>query len=313
MKILVTGGCGFFGANFVRYILDNTDWDVVVVDRLSYAGKLDRLKGLDHTRLRVVFHDIYKPFNNALINYMKDVDYIVHAAAESHAAKSCVDTKPFIDANVIGTINILEAARYIRPKKFIYISTDETVVKGDENSQLNPSNVYSATKACGEYIANAYRRSFSVPVIITRSSNMYGIMQDKEKFIPMTISKILNNEVVTIHQDFYGEIGTRQWLHTDDQSSAILFLLENGKIGDTYHVAGERISNLEIVGAIASYLDLSFKSLYVNAFEQYPAHDLHYNITDEKIKCMGWTPKMNFYNELNKIVHWSVIYKEWLQ
>jgi dTDP-glucose 4,6-dehydratase len=312
MKILISGGAGFFGANFVRYIIDNTDWEVVVIDRLSYAGRLDRLKDLPQDRLEIIHHDISKPFDNLLLSKL-DVDYVAHAAAESHAAKSCVDTKPFIDANVIGTLNILEAARIIKPKKFIYVSTDETVVEGDENSACNPSNVYAATKACGEFIANCYRRSFNVPVIITRSSNMYGMMQDTEKFIPMTIKKCLTFKVITIHESYNEEIGTRQWLHVDDQSNALLFLLENGVVGETYHVAGEKYSNFDVAEFISDTVGRQeFVYDLVNPFEQYPAHDLHYNISDNKIRSMGWEPKMNFYEELSKIVNWSVENKEWL-
>jgi dTDP-glucose 4,6-dehydratase len=169
-----------------------------------------------------------------------------------------------------------------------------------ESDELRPSNPYSASKAAGEMLVRAYQDSFELPCLVTRSSNIYGTRQNEEKFIPMVLQKLKNEEIIEIHAGPKGEIGSRQWLHTSDQSAAILFLLQSEQINETYHIAGERKTNDEVACALARGRQGTCR--IVDAFEQYPGHDLHYNLDDSKLRSLGWSPKMKFEWGIQQIV-----------
>jgi dTDP-glucose 4,6-dehydratase len=320
-RVLVTGACGFAGSHIVEWFVNHTDWEVVALDCLTYAGNLAALKHLPQNRVEVVHHDFRKPFNDFLLNtysLIKRVDYIVHNGAESHVMRSLKNPAVFVDSNITGTVNMLEAARHIEPAKFIYVSTDEVFGPAKagysytEKDALWPSNPYSATKAAGELYAHAYRQAFGVPVIITRSNNMFGERQHPEKFVPMTIRKILQETTVDIHTNGEGVPNTRQWMHASTQASALLFLLEHGTVGEKYHVGGSEYTNLEIAQDIANILMLHLNFRFVDIERQFPGHDHGYSVDDSKIRRLGWKPPVNFFSALCSTVDWTKQHPEWL-
>ena len=257
MKILVTGGAGFIGSNFVHYVLGETDHTVTVLDKLTYAGNLASLEGLPADRFRFVKGDIQ---DAALVDELfADHDAVVHYAAESHNDNSLDDPRPFLDTNIVGTYTLLEAARR-HDIRFHHISTDE--VYGDlelddparftEQTPYNPSSPYSSTKAGSDLLVRAWVRSFGVKATISNCSNNYGPYQHVEKFIPRQITNVLRGE----RPKLYGKgENVRDWIHANDHSSAVLTILEQGEIGETYLIGadGEK-NNKEVVELILTTL-----------------------------------------------------------
>lgn len=318
-KVLITGGAGFTGSHIVERILRETEWKIISLDRLTYAGSLDRLAHLPKERIKVVHHDFRVPFEAQLLRELDGVDYIIHNGAETHVKRSFTTPGLFIESNIIGTFHVLEAARKLSPERFLYTSTDEVFGPSSvnqcftENDSLIPSNPYSASKAGGEMLVRAYFRSFQLQTITTRTMNMFGERQHPEKFIPMTIRKILQGEKVTIHVSPKQEIGSRQWLHASVQASAIIFLLEKGVPGEVYHIAGENHCNLSIARRIADILEMDLGWSLVNAYEEFPAHDLHYSIDATKILKLGWFNRASFEAQLAKTVRWTKEHPDWLR
>ena len=308
MKVLLTGAAGFAGSHIADEIVNFTDWNIVALDCLTYAGHISNLSLVPKERLQFVYHDFRKPLSMANLTTIGEVDYIIHNGAETHVKNSFYNPQLFFDSNVVGTMNMLDAARVLKPKVFLYTSTDEVFGQSSgsqgfkEGDGLNPSNPYSASKAAGEMMVHAYAKSYQLPAIITRTMNMFGIRQHVEKFIPMTIANIKKDLPVDIHTNASGEVGSRQWLHASDQASAILYLLNNGKVGETYHISGERHSNVEVVNEIAKRLKKQPVINYVNAYNEFPGHDLHYCLNDDKIRDMGWSPSLSFREGLDLTV-----------
>ena len=298
MKILVTGAAGFAGSHIVDEILRSTDADVIGLDSLTYAGHMENLPNPTEPRFRFIYHDFRAPLPQRTLESIGKVNFIIHNGAETHVKTSFENPELFFQSNAVGTLNMLEAARILEPSLFVYISTDEVFGQSSEpkfeDDALNPSNPYSASKAAGEMLVRAYTKSFGVPCIITRTMNMYGPRQDKEKFIPLVLDRMLKQLDVEIHCDADGNIGSRQWLHVKDQASALMFLLQYGTVGETYHIAGERKTNLEVIAALHEEYRLPCMGTLVNAYEKWPGHDLHYCINDDKIRNMGWAPKLTF-------------------
>jgi len=244
MKILITGGCGFIGHHFVEHVFKNTDWDIVIIDRLSYASNgFERLRDtetLDNNRIKVFTCDLILPLSEGLIKEIGEVNYIVHMAAETHVDNSIKTPELFLDNNIKSTYNLLEYARNHLPnlKTFFYFSTDEVFgpALGDtlykEWDRHKPTNPYSASKSAAEQICIAYENTYKTPLMIVNVMNAFGERQHVEKFIPLCMKKLLNNEKIYIHS--YPDkktAGTRFYIHGRNIASAVLFLIKNGEIG----------------------------------------------------------------------------------
>lgn len=294
-RILVTGGAGFIGSNFVHHLVQHTDHSVVVLDNLTYAGNLASLAGLPEKRVRFVKGDIQ---DVALVDELfADVDAVVHFAAESHNDNSLKNPRPFLDTNIIGTYTLLEAARK-HDRRFHHISTDE--VYGDlelddpgrftETTPYNPSSPYSSTKAGSDLLVRAWVRSFGVRATISNCSNNYGPRQHVEKFIPRQITNVLQGE----RPKLYGTgQNVRDWIHADDHSSAVLTILDRGHIGETYLVGadGEK-NNIEVVELILTLMGQP-KDAFDHVQDR-PGHDLRYAIDSSKLRAeLGWMPQFN--------------------
>jgi dTDP-glucose 4,6-dehydratase len=287
-RVLITGIAGFSGSHLAERVLDTTDWEVIGLDCLTYAGRLQNLAQLDTSRIQMIYQDFSHTLDtDTLIHKLGDIDYIVHLGAETHVANSLKDPSRFVASNIMGTFNLLEAAKWLKPKKFLFVSTDEVfgggLVPRTETDPLNPSNPYAATKAAAEYLVRAFGRTYDIPWIITRTSNIYGNRQHKEKFVPLIMDKIERNETIEIHADKEGVIGSRQWVFAPDQARALIFLLKNPTVNEIYHIAGERKNNLEVVRQVnRNYTNIKI----VNAFDKYHGHDLHYALDDSKLRAL---------------------------
>lgn len=314
MRILVTGGAGFIGANFVHHLVGATDHHVTVLDALTYAGNRASLAGLPEERVTFVHGDVADA--DLVDDLFATTDAVVHFAAESHNDNSLDDPRPFLNTNVVGTFTLLEAARR-RDVRFHHISTDE--VYGDlalddperftEATPYNPSSPYSATKAGSDLLVRAWVRSFGVAATISNCSNNYGPYQHVEKFIPRQITNVLRG----IRPKLYGEgRNVRDWIHAEDHSSAVLRILEKGTIGQTYLIGadGEK-DNKSVVEMI---LDLMGQptDAYDHVVDR-AGHDLRYAIDSSKLRDeLGWTPEYSdFRAGLDATIAWYREHEEW--
>lgn len=313
-RILVTGGAGFIGCNFVHFIMEHTRLHVTVLDKLTYAGSIDSLSGMPSDRYEFVRGDIC---DAALVDsLLSSVDAVVHFAAESHNDNSLEDPRPFLDTNLLGTFTLIEAARKYGTR-FHHISTDE--VYGDlalddpdrftENSVYRPTSPYSATKAGSDMLVRAWVRSFGLQATISNCSNNYGPYQHVEKFIPRQITNILNG----VRPRLYGQgLNVRDWIHVADHSSAVLRILEAGRIGETYLIGadGER-SNREVVEKL---LELAGKPRDAyDLVHDRPGHDLRYAIDSSKLRReLGWMPGYRDFDAgLSDTVQWYRDNEDW--
>jgi len=323
-RIIVTGGAGFIGSNFVHYVVNNyLDVHVTVLDKLTYAGNEVNLFGLPSDRVRLVVGDIA---DADLVNSLaKDVDAIVHYAAESHNDNSLNDPSPFVHTNIIGTYVLLEAARKYN-LRFHHVSTDE--VYGDlplredlpENGEgpgekftdktpYNPSSPYSATKAGSDHLVHAWFRSFGVKATISNCSNNYGPFQHIEKFIPRQITNILSG----IRPKLYGEgKNVRDWIHTEDHSSAVWTILEKGRLGETYLIGADGEENNKSVVELILELMGHEKDAYDHVVDR-PGHDLRYAIDASKLRDeLGWNPQFtDFKSGLADTIKWYTDNQDW--
>lgn len=319
-RILITGACGFAGSHMVEYFFKHTTWDILVLDRLTYAGHLDRLAAYRQSpRVKFIFHDFRAEFSDHVLDQLYPLDYVIHNGAESHVATSLKEPRRFVEANVLGTLNVLEAALVHNVKRFLYTSTDEVHgatppgVQFSEDAPIRPSNPYSAAKAGGEALVHAYWRSYGLPVTITRCQNLFGERQHPEKFIPLCIGKILKGEVVPIHGDSEGNSGSRMWVHARNESDAIHFLLNHEQaVGETFHIVGEERSNLGIAQCIASVLGRELKYEIVDIRKTIPGHDLRYSLSQSKLNGLGWNQPVNFEDSLRNTIAWYDRNREYL-
>jgi dTDP-glucose 4,6-dehydratase len=311
-RVLVTGGCGFIGSNFIRMLLaKRPDWEIVNLDRLTYAGRLENLQDVaGDPRYRFVRGDICDPA--AVAEAMAGCTLAVNFAAETHVDRSLLGAGHFIDTDIKGVMVLLEEARARGIERFVQISTDEvygSIAEGSfsEESVLNPRNPYAASKAGGDRLAHAYWASYSVPVIITRASNNYGPYQYPEKLIPLFVTNALRDVPVPLYGDGRN---VRDWLHVADHCSAVLFLLERGEVGEVYNVAGgnER-ENVDITRTILRLLGKP-ESLIRHVADRV-GHDRRYSLDAAKLRGLGWEPSVDFDRGIEEAVAWYVANEWW--
>lgn len=315
MKIVVTGGAGFIGSNFVHYVYrERPDWQIVVYDLLTYAGNQANIAGLDKSRVTLIQADICDA--QAIDAAVADADAVVHFAAESHNDNSLHTPWPFVNTNLIGTYQILEAVRK-HGKRLHHISTDEVYgdlelddpAKFTPDTPYNPSSPYSSTKAGSDLLVRAWVRSFGVQATISNCSNNYGPYQHVEKFIPRQITEILENRKPKLYGT--GE-NVRDWIHAEDHSSGVLTILEKGTIGETYLIGadGEK-SNKDVVEMI---LQLMGKDPHdYDHVNDRPGHDLRYAIDATKLRAqLNWQPKYtDFESGLRDTIEWYKANQDW--
>ena len=302
MRVLVTGGAGFIGSNFVHYALENTTHEIVTLDALTYAGSRSNLDGtLESDRHRFVEGDIR---NSELVNELvSGVDAVVNFAAESHVDRSIDSAEPFVSTNVQGTQTLLDAARSHDIERFLQISTDEVygeVLDGtfSEGDALEPRNPYAATKAGADLLAHSYYTTYGLPVLITRSSNNYGPRQHPEKLIPKFITNAANGDPLPVYGD---GSNVREWTYVVDNCRGIDFVLEQGVPGEVYNIgSGLELSNLEVTKRILKATGCS--DALIEFVEDRPGHDQRYALETEKITDLGWEPRWGFDEGLDETV-----------
>lgn len=306
MKILVTGGAGFIGSNFIIYILKKyPSYEIVNLDALTYAGNLKNLKEVERNKnYRFLHGNILN--KSDIEKSARECDVIINFAAESHVDNSIKNSSPFLQTNIIGTHNLLEYAKNNNIKKFIQISTDEvygSINEGlfTENSQINPSSPYSASKAAADHMVKAYHETWKLNVNITRCSNNFGPRQHKEKFIPTCITKLFKNELIPIYGN--GQ-NVRDWIYVDDHSRAIDLVLHKGISGEVYNIGGDcQMKNIDIASEILQCLGK--KTKYLSFVEDRLGHDYRYAIDSTKIKTqLGWKLNKNFQSRLKDTIKW---------
>lgn len=313
-RILITGGAGFIGSNFVRYILNkHGDYEIVNLDSLTYCGNLENLSGIeDNPGYTFCKGDITD--KELVFKIMADVDYIVNFAAESHVDRSIEDPEIFIKSNVLGTQVLLDAAREYDIQKYLQVSTDE--VYGSlgktgyfrEDTPLAPNSPYSASKAGADLMVRAYNKTFDLPVNITRCSNNYGPYQFPEKLIPLMISNALENKPLPVYGD---GMNVRDWLHVHDHCSAIDLVLHKGEVGEVYNIGGNNEKkNIEIVKLILKNLN---KPEYLIKFvKDRLGHDRRYAIDSTKIQNeLGWKPEYTFETGIAETIKWYLDNRKW--
>jgi len=316
MKLLVTGGAGFIGSNFIKYILNKyPDYSVVNLDILTYAGNLENLKeAKNNPGYKFVKGDICdRELADSLV---KDIDAIVHFAAESHVDRSILDASPFIKTNVLGTQVLLEAAR-AKDVRFHHVSTDEVFGSlgpddepFNENTPYGPRSPYSASKAASDHLVRAYFHTHNLPITISNCTNNYGPYQFPEKFIPLFVTNLLEGKKVPLYGD---GLNVRDWLYTEDHCRAIDAVLHRGKIGETYCVGGNcEKTNIEIAKTILKLLDKDESS--IEPVKDRLGHDRRYAMSIKKIsEELGWQPEVNFEEGLQKTIEWYKNNENWWQ
>lgn len=317
MKLLVTGGAGFIGSNFILYWLKKYPQDKIVnLDKLTYAGNLENLKAIEkNANYEFVHGDICNP---QLVNTLaKKTDVIIHLAAESHVDRSILDPAPFIKTNIEGTYVLLEAALKNKVKKFHHISTDEVFgalelksnEKFNDKSPYSPRSPYSASKAASDHLVRAYFTTYNLPITISNCSNNFGPFQFPEKLIPLAITNIIEGKKVPVYGD---GLYVRDWLYVEDHCRAIDLILQKGKIGATYLIGGltEDIANIDIIKNILKIMGKDQSE--IEFVKDRPGHDRRYAIDWSRINQeLGWKPENNFEEYLKLTIDWYVNNKKW--
>jgi dTDP-glucose 4,6-dehydratase len=315
LRIIVTGGAGFIGSNFIRYISKSRpDWDITNFDALTYAGNLGNLRDVEgRQNYKFIKGDISNPDDVERL-FFREYDCLVNFAAESHVDRSLYDPGLFMKTNVLGTQLLLNYALEKGIKRFIQVSTDE--VYGslgpsgcfDESSPLSPNSPYAASKASADVLCRSYFKTFELPVIITRSGNNYGPYQFPEKLIPFFITRALKDESLPLYGD---GMNVRDWLYVEDDCEAILTVIERGTEGEVYNIGGgNEISNLDLTRSILRILGKP-ESL-IKFVKDRPGHDRRYALDSDKIRSgLGWSPRTDFEAGLKATVEWYRDNREW--
>ncbi len=317
MRVLITGGCGFIGSNFIRYFINKHPYyKILNVDKLTYASNLENLKSLGRRR-----NYRFKKTDISNTSVMKNVfdkfqpDAVINFAAESHVDRSIMAPAPFIKTNFLGVGVLLNLALKFQLKRFLQISTDEvygSILRGSfrEDSPLDPSSPYAASKAAADALVMAYYKTHNLPVLITRSSNNYGPYQFPEKLIPLTIINALTKRKIPVYGD---GMNVRDWLHVQDNCAAIDVVFHRGAIGEIYNIGGEtELTNLYVIRKILKLLDRD-ESL-ISFVKDRPGHDRRYSLSLNRIRRqLGWHPATSFATGIERTIEWYAKNKKWLK
>ena len=332
-RFLITGGCGFIGHHLIEGVLKTTDWEIIILDALTYAGSLNRLTDIDiwpkeKHRVKFVWHDLKAPISETTHKMIGELDYVWHLAAESDVGRSLENSIPFVMSNVVGTANLLEYVKKYQPniEKFVTFSTDEVFgpapigVEYKEGDTCNPSNPYSASKEGQEAISKAFAFSFGLPIMITRTMNCIGERQHPEKFIPKTVKAILEGKPVVIH-GLPGNISSRKWIHARNVCDALLFLInnnveliekkyQNDPSHGIYHIVGEERNALELANKISKIVkgrELGQSEIeFVDFHRTRPGHDARYSLSGEKLKKLGFEYRLSLEQSFDKMIRWMI-------
>ena len=337
-KVLITGGAGFIAHHIIAHIIKNTDWEIVTVDRLDISGNLNRLHEIlgqfsakDKKRLKIVFHDLKAEINSQIISEIGEPNIILHLAAASHVDRSILYPMEFVQDNVIGTVNLLDYAKKIKNlEKFVYFSTDEIFgnapkeVSYKEYDRYNSTNPYSASKAAAEEFCVAYENTYKLPIYITHTMNVFGERQHPEKFIPMVIQRVRDNQKVFVHSNKEKtQAGSRHYIHAQDVADGLMFILDlknyrhKGDFGNAscpkFNLVGpEEIDNLSLAQSIAKIQNKELLYELIDNHSSRPGHDLRYSLDPSLLKSLGWEPKIKLSKRIEEVVNWSLKNKHWL-
>ena len=337
-KVLVTGGAGFIAHHIIAYIIKNTDWEIVTIDRLDISGNLNRLHEIldnfspeDKKRLKIVFHDLKAEINSQIMSAIGEPDIILHLAAASHVDRSISYPMEFVLDNVVGTVNLLDFARKLKKiERFVYFSTDEIFgnapegVSYSEYDRYNSTNPYSASKASAEEFCVAYENTYKLPIYITHTMNVFGERQHPEKFIPMTIQRVRDSEKVFIHSnEEKTKAGSRHYIHAQDVADGLMFILNlknyvhqgdfgNAKCPKFNLVGPEEIDNLSLAEKIANAQNKELIYELIDNHSSRPGHDLRYSLSSDLLKSLGWEPKIKLSKRIEEVVDWSLKNNRWL-
>lgn len=336
-RLLLTGIGGSIGIHTLSQIMKNTDWEVVGIDSFRHKGWCDRIATHfgnhpdDVARTKIITHDLSAPFSELTKKRIGHIDYIINMASLSDVEASIQEPVAFFKNNVDLVLNMLEYAREVKPEAFIQISTDEvygpTTGKNEGYKEWDaqvPSNPYAASKAAQEMAAIAWWRAYGIPLIITNTMNNYGEMQSASKYPVMIQKALANGETITIHH-IKGEIGSRSYIHSQNFSNALIFLLKNVKPHlhipgvvdrpDRFHIAGEKqVDNKELADLIAEKMGIKdYKVEMVDVHSTRPGHDPHYGLNDDKIKALGWNQPVSFEESLSNTVKWQSENPDWIK
>jgi dTDP-glucose 4,6-dehydratase len=333
MKILITGCSGFVGSHVLEHLLINTDWNFICPCSWTHKGTPERI--LESTvyqankdRVKVITHDLVKPFTDQTIKSFGEVDYIINIASESHVDRSIDEPESFVRNNTELMLTMLALARKLNVKKFLQFSTDEVYgvapegTDHEEWSRIVPSNPYSASKAAQEAIAISYWRTYNVPMIITNTMNIFGERQDGEKYVSQLIRKINNGEIVTVHgsADY---IGSRKYLHARNMADAVMFIMKNVEpvlyddgdhtLPERFNIVGDvELNNLEMAQAVAGVLGKELKYTMTDFHLNRPGHDRRYSLDGTKLATLGWKAPLSFEESLEKTIKWTLTNRQWL-
>lgn len=325
-KIIITGGMGFIGSHVIEHIFRNTDWFIVIIDKLTYASKgYERLRSMNilkNERISIYTFDLCNPLTDGLISEIGEVHYIIHMAANTHVDNSIKNPISFIHNNIMSTVQILEYSKKLTTlEKIFYFSTDEVYGPALENKAYkewdrhNPTNPYSASKSAAEQICLAYNNTYNLPIIVVNVMNAFGERQHVEKFIPKVIKYVLEGKEIPIHCDeTCTKPGSRFYIHSRNIANAILFLINQGDIGEKYNIIGEKeVNNLEMAQFIAKIIGKPLYYKLVNFHKDRPGHDLRYCLNGSKLINMGWEIPVSFEESLRKTIEWTIEHSEWLE
>lgn len=314
--ILVTGGAGFIGSNFIDYIINKFEVKVLNLDLLTYAGNIENTKRFaSHHNYKFIHGDICDVVKTELIFKEHNIDFVINFAAESHVDRSILNAVPFVKTNIEGTLNLITLSQKYAVKKYLQVSTDEVygslgdTGKFTEQTPISPNSPYSASKAGADLLVRSFVETYQFPAIITRCSNNYGNFQFPEKLIPLMITNAIDNLDLPVYGD---GLNIRDWIHVQDHVEALWLVLKRGKVGEVYNIGGEReLKNIDIIYMILNKTGKSEK--LIKFVQDRKGHDRRYAMDIEKIKSeLGWSPKITFEDGINETIEWYKNNSSWV-